>query len=168
MDVLDDLVEGVTDANHRFGDYCGMGGYIETLRVWWYYEFDDQELLRLLKVHILEMLADVVQIALVGTLARGCRYRGWIDNQSSMFAIRGQNSRDPKLMELLYVRHAILRREAVRPEASAYVASEDNISDPILRENLWSSWSELRRSRGRGNLLGYLFNGVLLLTNFAP
>ena len=110
-----------------------MGGYVEKLRVWWYYEFDDQEVLRLLKVHILEMLADVVQIALVGTLARGCRYRGWIDNQSSMFAIRGQNSRDPKLIELLYVRHAILRREAVRPEASAYVASEGNISDPISR-----------------------------------
>ena len=133
MEGSDDLVEGWTDANHRFGDYCGMGGYVEKLRVWWYYEFDDQEVLRLLKVHILEMLADVVQIALVGTLARGCRYRGWIDNQSSMFAIRGQNSRDPKLMELLYVRHAILRREAVRPEASAYVASEDNISDPISR-----------------------------------
>ena len=79
------------------------------------------------------MLADVVQIALVRTLARGCRYRGWIDNQSIMLAIREQNARDPKLMELLYVRHAILRREAVRPEASAYVTTEDSITDPISR-----------------------------------
>ena len=47
MDVVDDLVEGATDANHRFGDYCGMGGYIEKLQVWWYYEFKDQEVLRL-------------------------------------------------------------------------------------------------------------------------
>ena len=33
MDVLDDLVEGFTDANYRFGDYCAMGGYVEKLRV---------------------------------------------------------------------------------------------------------------------------------------
>ena len=42
-----------------------MGGYIGKLRVWWHYEFEDQEVLHRLKVHILEMLADVVQVALV-------------------------------------------------------------------------------------------------------
>ena len=129
-----------------------MGGYIGKLRVWWHYEFEDQEVLHRLKVHILEMLADVVQVALVGTLARGCRYRGWIDNQSSMFAIRGQNSRDPKLMELLYVRHAILRREAVRPEASAYVATEDNISDPISRGKFTEFLKRAAEERGEREL----------------
>ena len=69
-----------------------------------------------------------------------------------MFAIRGQNSRDPKLMELLYVRHAILRREAVRPEASAYVASEDNISDPISQGKFMEFLERVAEEQGEREL----------------
>ena len=124
---------GITDANHRFSDYCGMGGFLTALGVWWFFEFKDQNVLRRLKVHVLEMMADVVNVAVAAVLAPGARYQGKIDNQSAMFGIRAQNASDLKLFELLLVRHAICRRGGIRAESSDYIASGDNPTDPISR-----------------------------------
>jgi hypothetical protein len=142
------LHDGMTDANHRFVGYCGMGGMVVDLGIWWYFEFKDHSVLRILKVHILEMLADVVQVAIIATFAPGCRYRGWIDNQSSMFAIRGQTARDRKLMELLYVRHAVLRRAEIQAQTSEFVGTEDNTTDPISQGKFTEFLERLRAEQG--------------------
>ena len=118
------------------------------LGIWWYFEFKDHSVLRILKVHILEMLADVVQVAIIATFAPGCRYRGWIDNQSSMFAIRGQTARDRKLMELLYVRHAVLRRAEIQAQTSEFVGTEDNTTDPISWGKFTEFLERLRAEQG--------------------
>ena len=130
---LTPIYEGLTDANHTFSDFCGMGGVVPEMQMWWHFEFKDQEVLRLLKVHVLEMLADVVNVALVATLAPGGRYRGMIDNQSAMFGIRAQTAADPKLFELLQARHSICRRGGLTVELSEYVDTKANTSDPISR-----------------------------------
>lgn len=73
------LHEGITDANHVFTGYCGMGGVIVSLGIWWFFRFEDQAVLQKLKIHVLEMLADVVNVALAAAIAPKTRYRGWID-----------------------------------------------------------------------------------------
>lgn len=124
---------GITDANHCFSNYCGMGGVLVSLGVWWFFEFKDHAVLRHLKVHVLEMMADVINVAIAAALAPGVRYCGRIDNQSAMFGIRAQNASDLKLFELLLTRHAICRRSGLRAEVSEYVTSEANPTDPISR-----------------------------------
>lgn len=148
------VVEGITDANHTFSDYCGCGGCLVSLGVWWFWEFKDHDVLRRLRVHVLEMIADVINVALVATLSPGVRYKGLIDNQSAMFGIRAQKAADLKLFELLLARHAICRKGNIRLESIDFVPSEKNPTDPISRGD-FEDWKRRAKSElGAGNLEG--------------
>jgi len=45
------------------------------LGIWWFFRFEDQAVLRKLKIHVLEMLADVVNVALAAAIAPKTRSR---------------------------------------------------------------------------------------------
>jgi hypothetical protein len=147
------LHEGITDANHVFTGYCGMGGVIVSLGIWWFFRFEDQAVLQKLKIHVLEMLADVVNVALAAAIAPKTRYRGWIDNQSAMFGIRAQNASDLKLFEILLARHAICRKGAIKPEPSEFVPTKENTTDPISRGDFEEFLERAEKELGTRDLL---------------
>ena len=133
--------------------YCGVGGVIVSLGIWWFFRFEDQAVLQKLKIHVLEMLADVVNVALAAAIAPKTRYRGWIDNQSAMFGIRAQNASDLKLFEILLARHAICRKGAIKPEPSEFVPTKENTTDPISRGDFEEFLERAEKELGTRDLL---------------
>lgn len=103
-----------------------MGGYCLNTYIVWFYRFRQHQLAP--PIHVIEGLADLVQISLNSGELQGERYLVHLDNQSALDSLRSTRGvKDPKLNVLTLIRNHTVDPNAARPEerGARYLASEE-------------------------------------------
>ena len=110
--------------------WSGMGGFCTTTCIWWFYRFSHEETLSL-PIHVTEMWAANINLAVNALELRGTIFGDAVDNEAAVHVIQGHGARDPRLHDLVLMRHWISLQHDLSPVTS-WIASEDNdLADPI-------------------------------------
>ena len=141
-----------TDACREPGGYSGMGGFSpKGGGLLWYYEFDQVHVDHL-PIHCLEAVAEVCGLALVagasatdappGSPATALNY---CDNMSWVMSVEGNKPTDPRLREILQVRHAVQDRVGLTAHIDYVNTKVNTVADLVSRGDLELALEKLER-----------------------
>ena len=122
---LTDTFQWDTQTDACKGDYSGMGGWTRQLRCGWRYRIKFE-----CPVHLTEMAATIVNLLLLPT-ERGDKILERIDNQSALFCMKKNGTRDCRLTEMQILRMLILETKECS-SYQVYIRSEESTQPDAL------------------------------------
>ena len=131
----------------RLDVWSGMGGFCADTCIWWFYRFSEEEILEL-PIHVTEMWASNVNLAVNGIEMRSTSFGDATDSDASHHVIRAHGAQDPRLHDLILMRHASCLQYDIDPH-NKWISTDDNVlADPI-------SHGDFGTFKSRATALGY-------------
>lgn len=134
-----------TDACRETGRdaFSGMAGFSARTRVLWYYKFS-QEHVDQLPIHILEAVAEILNLGMMAPCLKGEAALAFCDNMSWVTSLQYAKPSDPRLRTLLILRQELADQFELQVH-SAYVNTKRNIvADEASRGNIEAALAHLK------------------------
>ena len=127
------------------GSYSGAAGFSSRTAILWVYKFP-KKYVDVLPIHLLEAVAELVNLAMTGPAIAGESAVAWCDNTSWVQSVRHAKPKDQRLRHLLAVRQNLEKRFNTTVH-SAYVNTKRNVvADLASRGDVEEAFAELGRS----------------------
>ena len=125
------------------GAFSGMAGFSARTRVLWHYKFS-QEHVEHLPIHILEAVAEILNMGMMAPTLRGEAALAFCDNMSWVASLQYAKPSDPRLRTLFVLRHQLQDSFGLKVH-SAYVNTKRNIvADEASRGDLSAALKHLK------------------------